>query len=104
VTAGPGTANAAATTYGDEVQDHLAAVTDAEGNVTTYTFGDRDLMPRQVSPVAGTPTATYNEHGELATETDARNFVALRTTDTLDRVTAMTYPQQRPEHHLHLQR
>jgi YD repeat-containing protein len=35
---------------------------------------------------------TYSEHGELATETDARNIVTTRTTDALDRVTAVSYP------------
>ena len=49
-------------------------------------------MTRQVSPVSGTSNYTYNEHGELATETDARNIVTTRTTDALDRVTAVSYP------------
>jgi hypothetical protein len=42
-------------------------------------------------PVSGTSTSAYNEHGELATETDARNVVTTRTTDALDRVTAVSY-------------
>ena len=74
------------------MQDHLTSVTDAEGNLTTYTYGDRDLLTQQVSPVSGTSTYTYNEHGELAAETDARNIVTSRTTDALDRVTAVSYP------------
>jgi YD repeat-containing protein len=82
----------AVTTYGYDVQDHLTAVTDAENNQTTYTYSDRDLMTRQVSPVSGTSTYTYNEHGELATEIDARNIVTTRTTNALDRVTAVSYP------------
>ena len=82
----------ALTQYGYDVQDHLTSVTDAESNVTTYSYSDRDLMTQQVSPVSGTSTYTYNEHGELATETDARNIVATRTTDPLDRVTAVSYP------------
>src|SRR5215210_5577245 len=80
------------TQYGYDVQDHLTSVTDAEGNLTTYTYGDRDLLTQQVSPVSGTSIYTYNEHGELATETDARNIVTSRTTDALDRVTAVSYP------------
>src|SRR5215213_1390108 len=78
-----------------DVQDHLASVTDAEGNATTYTHSDRDLLTQQVSPVSGTSVYTYNEHGELATETDARNIVTARTTDALDRVTAVSYPDSK---------
>jgi RHS repeat-associated protein len=92
VTVGTGTPGAATTRYGYDVQDHLASVTDAEGNVTTYTFSDRDLLTQQVSPASGTSTFTYNEHGEQVTEMDARNVVAIRTTDALDRVTAVSYP------------
>jgi YD repeat-containing protein len=92
VTAGTGTPDAATTRYGYDVQDHLTSVTDAEGNVTTYTYSDRDLLTRQASPASGTSTFTYNEHGEQVTETDARNVVAIRTTDALDRVTAVAYP------------
>ncbi|HYU33016.1 MAG TPA: RHS repeat-associated core domain-containing protein [Thermoanaerobaculia bacterium] len=89
--AGAGGGNAV-TTYGYDMQDHLSSVTDAESNLTTYTYSDRDLMTQQVSPVSGTSTYTYNEHGEQATETDARNIVTTRTPDALDRVTAVSYP------------
>ena len=37
--AGGGTA---VTSYGYDFQDHMTQVTDAEGNVTTYTYSDRD--------------------------------------------------------------
>ena len=43
----------AVTSYEYDVQDHLTAVTDAEGNETVYTYSDRDLMTRQISPVSG---------------------------------------------------
>jgi RHS repeat-associated protein len=82
----------AVTTYAYDVQNHLTSVTDAEGNVTTYVYSDRDLMTQQVSPVSGQSTSTYNEHGELVTEIDARGVVVTRTLDVLDRVTAVTYP------------
>lgn len=82
----------AVTAYGYDVQDHLNQVTDAEGNVTNYTYGDRDLMTSQVSPASGTTTYAYNEHGELASEIDARGVVMSRTVDALDRPTAMTFP------------
>ena len=51
---------------------------------------DRDLLTGEVSPVAGTTTHAYNEHGELITTTDARGAVTQRTIDPLDRVTAVT--------------
>jgi RHS repeat-associated protein len=82
----------AVTSYGYDVQDHLNQVTDAEGNTTTYTYSDRDLMTRQLSPASGTTTYAYDEHGELTTENDARGIVTTRTLDALDRVTAITYP------------
>ena len=87
--AGGGTA---VTSYQYDVQDHLTRVTDAEGNITNYTYSDRDLMTAQVSPVSGTTTYAYDEHGELVTEIDARGIVMARTVDALDRVTTVTYP------------
>jgi YD repeat-containing protein len=83
---------AAVTSYGYDVQDHLTSVTDAEGGDTTYLYSDRDLMTRQVSEVSGTTESRYDEHGELAQETDARGITMVRTVDPLDRVTAMDYP------------
>jgi YD repeat-containing protein len=87
--AGGGTA---VTSYAFDVQDHLTAVTDAEGNTTTYTYSDRDLLTREVSPVSGTTTHAYNEHGELISTTDARGITVARTVDELDRVTFVDYP------------
>ncbi|HEX6899358.1 MAG TPA: RHS repeat-associated core domain-containing protein [Thermoanaerobaculia bacterium] len=82
----------AVTSYGYDVHDHLTRVTDAEGNITTYTYSDRDLMTRQVSPVSGTTAYVYDEHGELTSETDARGVTINRAVDVLDRVTAVSYP------------
>ena len=64
-----------------DVQDHLASVTDAEGNPTTYTTSDRDLVTQKVSNVSGTTTYAYNEHGQRVQETDARS-VTVSTTST----------------------
>ena len=82
----------AVTSYTYDVQDHLATVTDANGNVTTYTTSDRDLVTRQVSPVSGTTNYTYTTHGILASEADARPITVTRTVDPLDRVTFLNYP------------
>lgn len=87
--AGGGTAT---TTYTYDVQDHLASVTDAEGNPTTYTTSDRDLMTQEVSLVTGTTTNAYNEHGQRVEETDARGVTASRSYDALDRLTFLDYP------------
>jgi len=83
----PWTTGTADTQYAYDIQDHLAQVTDAEANVTTFTTSDRDLQTRQVSPVSGTTTYAYNEHGQLTTQVDARNVTTTRTVDALDRVT-----------------
>ena len=88
-----GGGGSAVTTYRYDVQDHLASVTDAEGNDTTYVYSDRDLLTRQVSAVSGTSSLTYNEHGEIASETDGRGVTKLRTVDALDRVTLVDTPE-----------
>lgn len=80
------------TTYGFDVQDHLISVKDAEENLTTYEYSDRDLLTEEVSPVSGTTTHGYNEHGELTSTTDARGVTVLRTVDELDRLAAVDYP------------
>jgi len=87
--AGGGTA---VTSYAYDVQDHLTAVTDAEGNTTNYTYSDRDLMTQEASPVSGTTTHAYNEHGEMLSETEARGITTARTVDSLDRVTLIDSP------------
>ena len=49
----------AVTSYDYDVQDHLTQVTDAEGNVSTYTYSDRDLLTEEISPV-GDQSAKIN--------------------------------------------
>lgn len=46
--------------------------------------------------MSGTTTHTYDEHGELATTTDARTIVTTREVDVLDRVTSVTYSDGTP--------
>lgn len=82
----------AVTVYGYDVQDHFSTVTDAEGNTTTYVYGDRDLLTQEVSPVSGTTTHAYNDHGELTSTTDARAITTTRTIDEADRVTFVDFP------------
>jgi len=97
------------TSYAYDVQDHLVGVTDAEGNITTYTYSDRDLLTHElvdafVDPLAtcnpapacdpgcGCTAHTYDEHGALDATLDARGVLVDRTVDALDRVTSVDYP------------
>lgn len=82
----------AGTSYTYDVQDHLSRVTDAEGNTTTYTTSDRDLVTQEASPVSGTTDYSYNEHGRAVGETDARAVTVSMTYDALDRLTLVDYP------------
>jgi len=87
----PWTTGTADTHYFYDVQDHLSQVTDAEGNITTYTTSDRDLQTQQVSPVSGTTTYAFNEHGQLTSQLDARGITTTRTPDELDRIRLLHY-------------
>jgi len=87
----------AVTSYTYDVQSHLSGVTDAEGNATTYTTSDRDLVTQEVSTVSGTTTYAYNEHGKRVTEADARAVTVSKTYDALDRLTFIDYPNNDDE-------
>ena len=92
-----GGSTTAATGYTYDVQDHLSGITDAEGNSTTYTTSDRDLRTQEVSPVSGTATYAYNEHGQRVTETDDRGVTVAKSYDALDRLTLIDYPNDDDE-------
>jgi RHS repeat-associated protein len=92
LTVGPGGSSPATTSHTYDVQDHVASVTDAENNVTALVTSDRDLLTSQISPVSGTSTYQYNDHGMIVAATDARGITANRIVDAADRVTAITYP------------
>jgi RHS repeat-associated protein len=101
-------AGLATTSYGYDLQDHLVQVTDAEGNVTDYTYSDRDLLTYErveafvtagscspapaCDPGCGCTAHAYNEHGALTTTTDARGVTVSRDVDELDRVLSVDYP------------
>ena len=89
-TGGGGTT--AVTSYTYDVQDHRTGIADAEGNSTTYTVSDRDLVTQEVSPVSGATDYSYNEHGRKVGETDARAVTTSMTYDALDRLTLVDYP------------
>lgn len=76
-----------ATHYTYDVQGNLTAVTDPNGNVTTYVYDDFGRMLTQVSPVTGTTTYAYDLAGDLISATDANGATTTRTYDVLGRVT-----------------
>jgi RHS repeat-associated protein len=81
---------AAATTYGYDVMDNLAAVTDPNGNTTTYQFDDFRRLQTQISPVTGSTTYRYDPAGNLVATTDARGATTTRTYDASNRVLTST--------------
>ena len=89
-----GTSGGQATTrYAYDVQDHLVRATDAEGNVTSYAYSDRDLLTEQLSEISGRTTFGYNEHGQLIRRTDPRQITVHWALDALDRVLFVDYPE-----------
>jgi len=80
----------AATAYGYDVMDNLAAVTDPNGNLTRYQYDDFRRLARQDSPVTGTTTYQYDPAGNLIASTDARGATTTRTYDPANRLLAAT--------------
>jgi RHS repeat-associated protein len=81
---------AATTSYGYDVMDNLASVTDPNGNTTTYHYDDFHRLARQDSPVTGTTTYQYDPAGNLVATTDARGAATTRTYDASNRVPTST--------------
>lgn len=78
------------TSYTYDIHGNLAAVTDPNGNVTTYAYDDFGQMRSQVSPVTGTTTYSYDAAGNLKQVTDANGATTVRVYDVLNRVTSAT--------------
>ena len=74
-----------ATAYGYDVFGNLTAVTDPNGNTTTYAFDDFARMAKQTSPVSGETAYTYDLAGNLLTTTDANGATTTRSYDALGR-------------------
>ena len=95
-TTDPAPAGCAVTSYGYDVQDHLASVIDAEGNQTDYTTSDRDLLTQESSPASSSPPAVtthrYGPSAALLETIDPRGVDETREIDALDRVTALHFP------------
>ncbi|MBV8172719.1 MAG: RHS repeat protein [Candidatus Eremiobacteraeota bacterium] len=82
--------NQITTSFGYDVQDNLNAVTDPNGNQTTYAFDDFGRARSQTSPVSGTTTYTYDADANPLTVTDANGATATSTFDALDRILTAT--------------
>ncbi len=78
------------TSYAYDTDGNLIAVTDPNGNVTSYLYDDFGQMTSQESPVTGTTAYAYDEAGNLTQMTDARGATTTRVYDTLNRVTSAT--------------
>jgi RHS repeat-associated protein len=81
---------AATTTYAFDVMDNLAAVTDPNGNTTSYQYDDFRRVQRQDSPVTGATTYQYDPAGNLISRTDARGATTTRSYDAANRVLTST--------------
>ena len=95
-TTDPAPAGCAVTSYGYDDQDHIDSVIDAEGNQTSYTTSDRDLLTNESSPASGTPPAVtshrYGPSAALLETIDPRGVDQTREIDALDRVTVLHFP------------
>lgn len=78
--------------YTYDVQDHLVAVRDQQGSETQFEYSDRDLMTAQSSPVTNGTTYSYNEHGDLLTETNALGVEVTHSYDAAGRPSGVGYP------------
>jgi len=72
--------------FGYDVLDDLNAVTDPNGNQTTYVFDDFGREKTEISPVSGTSSYAYDADNNLTSFTDANTVVTSTMYDALDRV------------------
>lgn len=84
LTAAPG--GVIATRYTYDTNGNLTAVTDPNGNVTSYVYDDFGQMISQQSPVTGVTSSGYDSAGNLTRTTDANGATTVRTYDVLSRV------------------
>jgi RHS repeat-associated protein len=70
----------------------LSAVTDQNGNVTTYTYNSLRRLTATTSPDGAREVYAYYLDGLLQTKTDRKNQAIAYTYDRLKRVSAKSYP------------
>jgi len=71
--------------YAYDLHDNINAVTDENGNTTTYHYDDFDRVTKEVSPVQGTTTYAYDSDDNLTSMTDSDGATTTYTYDALDR-------------------
>ncbi|HJQ38933.1 MAG TPA: RHS repeat-associated core domain-containing protein [Thermoanaerobaculia bacterium] len=74
------------TRYSYDPDGNLIALTDPNGNVTTYTYDDLGRRIAQLSPVTGTTRYQYDAAGNLVRSLDANQMMTERTYDPLNRI------------------
>jgi RHS repeat-associated protein len=78
------------TAYTYDLLNNLTSVT--QGSQTrTYSYSSLSRLLSAVNPESGSISYTYDNNGNLATRTDARNVVTTYAYDRLDRVITKTY-------------
>lgn len=87
----PATAN---TTTGFTYDDgeRVETVTDARGNITTYSYDDFGNLITLQSPDTGTTSYTYDEAGNMTSKTDANGVTSTMSYDDRGRITHINYP------------
>lgn len=71
--------------------DQLRTITDRDGLVTTYAFDGLHDATGQVSPDAGSLSATFDAVGNPLTQTDAKGVVVTQAFDDLNRKTSASF-------------
>lgn len=73
------------TNYAYDRSGHLAKVTDAKGNISTYEYNWLGEVTKSVEPDTGTRLTTYDANGRSESTTDGNNTVLTYTYDNLGR-------------------
>jgi RHS repeat-associated protein len=81
---------ATTTSYAYDTDGNLIAVTDPNGNITSYVYDDFGQMTSQESRVTSTTVYAYDSVGNLTQMTDARGVTTTRVYDAMNRVTTAT--------------
>jgi RHS repeat-associated protein len=73
------------------VEQHGGTTDSSQWRVRTFTYNSLSQLLTATNPESGTLIYTYNNDGNVATKTDARNIVATFAYDALHRITSKTY-------------
>jgi len=79
------------TQYGYDSHGNLTSVLNAKGQETVYTYDDMGRLLATDSPDTGITSQTYDEAGNLLTKTANNGITATHSYDNLNRLTQITY-------------